>query len=40
MKMALSKNQGYSVRNADCSFRQVNECTSIVDDQKCGSSLP
>ena len=40
VKVALSKNESHTVGNAVCSFRLLNDCTSIVDDQKYGSSLP
>ena len=40
VKTALSKNESRTVGNSACSFRVVNDCTSIVDDQKYGSSLP
>ena len=40
VKVALLKNESHTVGNAVCSFRLMNDCTSIVDDQKYGSSLP
>ena len=39
-EITLSKNEGHTIGNVVCSFRLVNECASIMDDQKCGSSLP